>query len=292
MTTPARIGVPVTAVWRTPEAAASADKAITRTLPDAAEWVGSLGDTARLALEPRLDSHALLGEPVLVIREEDGWAEVRLPWQPSSRALDGYPGWIPSPHLLPGPSDLGGPGDGVVVTARTAEAVAEDGEHLLLSFGTVLATVGSEAWNVRHPDGRVLRLNPTQAGRPEDQRDAGPLESAFRFAGLPYLWGGLSGHGVDCSGLVHLCHRAAGRVVPRDAHDQSLVGTPVPDDEVRPGDSVCFENERGVHHIGLALDRSRLLHAPRTGKDVGIGSIREDYPGERHGFRRFADALN
>lgn len=113
---PARVNVAVTSVWRHPDDAAAPDTAIIRARADAAQWVHSLDSDARLALETRLDTQALLGEPVLIVKEVDDWAQVRLPWQPSSRSLDGYPGWIPSAHLLHGRGDLPSrPADGAVM---------------------------------------------------------------------------------------------------------------------------------------------------------------------------------
>jgi len=295
-----RIAVPVTSVWRGLDSAGEADAAITRAQPDAGAWAAALDTAARHTLLGRLDTQALLGEPALVVAEQDGWAQVRLPWQPSNSALDGYPGWVPAAHLIDEPRGMPAPAgspaspaipalpaDGAVVTARLAAAVADDGERLELSFGTVLPVAEPGRPLLRHPDGRVLTVDAADIAFADARRDLDLIDRARLFAGQPYLWAGLAGHGVDCSGFVHLVHRAAGRVIPRDAHDQALVGTPVPPDEVRAGDVVFFENASGVHHTGFALDAARLLHSPRTGKLVGEGSITNDYPGELHAFRRF-----
>jgi hypothetical protein len=282
----ARIAVPVTSVWRSPDATLPIDEPITRPQPDAAEWADGLDLDARLALLGRLDTQALLGEPVLVVAQQDGWARVRLPWQPSTSALAGYPGWVPAAHLADEGADAAAaPADGAVVTGRLAAARSDDGEELVLGFGTVLPLV--EGAGLRHPDGRVLRLAAADLALPGGRGALEELELAARFEGLPYLWAGLSGHGVDCSGFVHLVNRAIGRVIPRDAHDQALTGAVVADDRVRAGDAVYFENDKGVHHTGFAVDAVRLLHSPRTGKDVRYGSIVEDYPGELYAFRRF-----
>lgn len=284
----ARVGVPLAAVWRRPDSASPRDDAITHPTPDAARWVAALDLAGREALFGRLDTQALLGEPVLVVAEEDGWAQVRLPWQPSTSALGGYPGWMPAAQLIDeSAAPVADPADGAVVIARLAEAVADDGERIELSFGTVLSTADDSGFALRHPDGRSLRVDRAAVALPGERPSLDPIELALRFVGLPYLWAGLGGHGVDCSGFVHLVHRALGPVIPRDAHDQSLVGDTVAEGEVRSGDVVYFENESDVHHTGFAMDAEHLLHSPRTGKDVGFGSIVDDYPGERHAFRRF-----
>lgn len=286
----ARIGVAATAVWRSPDAAGTRDAPVTRPAPDPAAWTASLDRAAREDLVQRIDTQALLGEPVLVVAEDGSWAHVRLPWQPSTGALDGYPGWIPTAHLVDDPGSAPCvPSDGAVVITRLLDARADDGERIQLSFGTVLAVATAEPLTLRHPDGRTLAVDRSAIRVPREKPGADPTQLAHLFLGLPYLWAGLSGHGVDCSGFVHLINRAAGRVIPRDAHDQSVAGEPVAGADVLAGDAVYFENTHGVHHTGFALDRERLLHSPRTGKDVGFGSITADYPGELHAFRRFTE---
>ena len=79
---------------------------------------------------------------------------------------------------------------------------------------------------------------------------------AKRFIGAPYLWGGRTSVGLDCSGLVQQALYACGRSCPRDADQQAALGREIGRDELARGDLVCW---RG--HIGLMLDEMRLLHA-------------------------------
>lgn len=285
-----RIAVPVTSVWRAPDSASPADLAVTRAEPDAGAWADSLDVEARLGLSGRLDTQALLGEPALAVGERDGWTQVRLPWQPSGSALEGYPGWVPTAHLVADQDAPVDPADGAVVIARLAIATSERGGDLRVSLGTVLSVLDATSTEVRlrHPAGHTLRLDRADVALPGERAERDIIALAQSFMGRSYLWGGMSGYGVDCSALVHLSHRVLGRVVPRDAHDQALIGARVSRAEVRAGDAVYLENATGVHHTGFALDAERLLHSPCTGKRVSVGSIREDYPGERHAFRRFA----
>src|SRR5262249_36454570 len=71
----------------------------------------------------------------------------------------------------------------------------------------------------------------------ESELDGGaagdPVEEARRFLGAPYLWGGMTERGIDCSGLVHMAYRRTGRLVPRDADQQEDAGTPVDESDAR-----------------------------------------------------------
>ena len=125
-------------------------------------------------------------------------------------------------------------------------------------------------------------------GRPREgawlePRDGDPVDEARRFLGTPYLWGGLSERGLDCSGLVHIAHRRLGRLVPRDADQQEEAGTPVTEADLRPGDLVTY-GEAGADHIAFWLGDERILHATqRAGVD---GVVEEAEPRELRVRRR------
>jgi hypothetical protein len=97
------------------------------------------------------------------------------------------------------------------------------------------------------------------------------IEFAQKLLDVPYLWGGRSIFGIDCSGFVQLCARAAGKLLPRDASEQIKVGDLVyflP--EIQPGDLAFFGNEDGkIVHVGMMLDNERIIHAS--------GQVRIDY---------------
>jgi cell wall-associated NlpC family hydrolase len=108
---------------------------------------------------------------------------------------------------------------------------------------------------------------------PPPVRAGNPLEEARAFLGAPYLWGGLTERGIDCSGLVHMAHRRLGRLVPRDADQQEAVAEPVPESDVRAGDLVFYGDEGAAHHVAFWLGDGRILHA--TGRE-GVEAVVEE----------------
>lgn len=102
------------------------------------------------------------------------------------------------------------------------------------------------------------------------------VDAARDFLGVPYLWGGTSPAGLDCSGLVHHSYRRAGVVVPRDASAQRAAALPVPLGEELPGDLYFFGATAGITHVGFVVSPGRMLHAPEDGAVPGGGVVVEE----------------
>ena len=122
-------------------------------------------------------------------------------------------------------------------------------------------------------------FRPGLPGEPAAVPDRGEvlLQVAESRIGTPYRYGGTGPDAFDCSGLVAYAHRQLGVDVPRTAAEQFAAATPVPRDELRPGDLVFFRlSGRRVSHVGIYAGGNRFVHAPQSGGQVRVASLEEE----------------
>lgn len=220
-------------------------------------------------------SQATLGQVVTILETKDGFARVE--------TSDRYAGWLPRAALAEYP-DAAAPryassGAAVEVTSLMAYVYREPDvttarPKVLAPLATRLEVVGpgpSDRWvQVRLPAGdtgyvQAGDVKATDAVAPRPRGDeAALLATARRFLGIPYLWGGMTAHGVDCSGFVSRVYHANGVTLPRDADQQfeDPNALPVERDRLRPGDLLFFGRDAGhVTHVGMYLGEGRFIDA-------------------------------
>ncbi len=112
------------------------------------------------------------------------------------------------------------------------------------------------------------------------------VRDALRYVGVPYVWGGASPHGFDCSGFTWYIYHLAGIAIPRTADIQFAQGRPIAGDPI-PGDLVFFQTyDYGASHVGIYLGNGQFVNS--IGDDVHIASFNSYYFRSRYlGARRF-----
>jgi len=136
---------------------------------------------------------------------------------------------------------------------------------------------GVEAIPVARPDASLHRAARIAAGNDDLIREA------LRNRGQPYVWGGASRGGFDCSGFVcYVFARQRGLKLPHSASAQALRGTPISSTELQPGDLVFFTTyRRGISHVGIYVGKRKFIHAANHRQDVRIDSIDNGYYAHR-----------
>lgn len=204
----------------------------------------------------------LFGEKVeiLEINERD-WAKVRCEW-------DGYPGWCKPGQL----------------TIINKKEYCKEPRHIADKHQNKLVFEHDEQWIPMGSDLFGLKSLHKKGGKYKGKKIAHKdmeltpkhlLEAAMQYINAPYVWGGRSIAGIDCSGLTQIAFKMCGKAILRDAAQQAEEGEQVDFlQHARKGDLAFFDNEEGkITHVGILLDNNNILHATDTSGRVVIDKI-------------------
>jgi gamma-D-glutamyl-L-lysine dipeptidyl-peptidase len=216
-----------------------------------------------------MTSQIIFGETFDILDIQQNWSYVEL-------HFDGYRGWVDKKLIR----YINEEQQEIIKNATkriseklisTARISNKDGLIYILA-GSVLYNLNDNKFKIADEE---YELTYPLSGRISASIET-VVVSALQMLNIPYLWGGISSFGIDCSGLVQTTYKIAGIKLPRDTTEQVKIGKPV-DSLVlsKPADLVFFENNEGrIIHTGILLTSGKIIHA--SGK-VRVDSI--DYQG-------------
>lgn len=235
--------------------------------------------------EPRYNSERasqlLYGEALKIIAEKDGFLKVA--------QIDNYTGWADKRFLTESSEkEFGNPDRPTNFIVKTAQAKLLDEKQAsapphFLYYGTKLK--GTKSKNgliaISLPDSGKAQLKPQNLkpiNRKEHIVGQNLVKEAQKWLGVPYLWGGITPAGFDCSGFVRQVFAQFSVFLPRDTKDQINAGSEIDRDCIMAGDLIFFKR-----HVGIAMNKNQLIHCSLGSNGVRIQSIvqgESDYRGD------------
>ena len=256
-------------------------------------------------------SQMIMGEEALALRRSDDWVQVQ--------TGDGYVAWLHQGSCI-----LSDPGDPVEYRARLVADRPRDGSWTVVKRGAVArqapdpeapivadlvqgaivdARAGDNALELTLPDGTRGWVEAGAAVQVDHLANVFPhdgpaiIAHVATFLGLPYLWGGTSEKGFDCSGLVQRVYGLHGVRLPRDADQQYVIGTQVDPGAgwkaIRDGDLAFFVEPPGprVTHVGILTTGGQMVHASTTQNGVAWDTLNPADPMQSAFGGRLASSL-
>ena len=216
-------------------------------------------------------NQALFGEPVRILSEKRGfyrlqkqdgyigWSDIRMLQTISERRLKQWK------HCV---NRVVGSGTTAIYSIDRKIEV----NPYFCYYGTKAAMIGTNKSlaTVVSPDGASYRMSLSALKRIDSDGVTGGdiVKEAKKFLGVPYLWGGLSPAGYDCSGLVQAVCSRFGISIPRDTKEQQRVGVKINREEIKAGDLLFFDR-----HVGFAFGKGNIIHSSVGGGGVRINSL-------------------
>lgn len=209
-----------------------------------------------LRIEPsdrsELVSQVLFGEHFVILEQNQKWSKVKL-------AFDDYEGWIDNKQFKPITEEQYQllSKDGIVLNADLIEYVTSPDNLLMpIPLGASLSFLNYDGINTENLSFEGIKVSGI---KPKNHI----IETAFMYLNAPYLWGGKTPFGIDCSGFTQMVYKLNGYNLLRDASQQATQGDALSFiEESEPGDLAFFDNEEGnIIHVGIIMDNNYIIHA-------------------------------
>ena len=197
-------------------------------------------------------NQVIFGEHFKVLETRKKWSKIRL-------AHDSYEGWICNTQWIEIEEDIYKQLDKEVATITTDILdIITKNHHQPIVIGSILPSYKSGHALINNEMYQFDGLT-TPGFIKKDKL----VENALMYLNAPYLWGGRSPLGIDCSGFTQMVYRLQGVDLPRDAYQQAEVGTTLSFvEESEPGDLAFFDNTEGkITHVGIILEDNHIIHA-------------------------------
>lgn len=170
-------------------------------------------------------SQMIYGETYQIIEILDNWSKIRT-------TEDHYEGWISNVSI-----EKGSVGNDLKIQKKLFQEIFTENGRIITTAGSWIPAFFAE------------------------EENKSILEIANSFLNVPYLWGGRTFLGIDCSGLTQIIYKCLNIAIPRDAKDQQLCGKAITFDKIFLGDLVFFEKEGKIHHVGMSMGEGNIIHA-------------------------------
>lgn len=192
-------------------------------------------------------SQLLFGEACTILNTKDSWAYIKC-------SHDNYEAWIDLKQLTETKSEL----TSMHTSFEAVHSYVYKDQHIPILIGSSLPNFDGLNFKIENQkylfQGLTLQNNETNI---ENIR-----KIALKYLHAPYLWGGRSPFGIDCSGLTQLVYKFLNTPLPRDAYQQAEIGKVVGFlEESRIGDLAFFGKEEKITHVGIIIGKNEIIHA-------------------------------
>ena len=189
---------------------------------------------------------------ILAVDKLKKWIMIRI-------VFDGYEGWIDAKQYTPITEEYFNQinNSNYKISLDIASGILHNKHHIHVLLGSVLPIATNELFKMEEQ----LAFNGESKALSEKRGFDFLKEVALKYLNAPYIWGGKSPFGIDCSGFTQQVFRICGYNLKRDAYMQFEQGLEVAD-AIKAGDLVFFENEKSkISHVGIALENDQIIHS-------------------------------